>query len=71
MAYSEYWVGGGGLKIDELAIPNWKGATCIRVKFDLKAYEHKIYPNCSTCGQKYVPITKGGIQCFKCLLTNK
>lgn len=61
--------GPGGLKRNELAIPKNDGIGCERVFFDLKAYEHKIYPTCPHCAQKYVPIHKGDTLCFKCLMT--
>ena len=28
--------------------------------------EHKVYPTCRKCKEKYVPIVKGDKMCFRC-----
>ena len=39
------------------------------VKINLRAFEHQEYPSCLACNQKYVPIEKEDIWCFKCKMT--
>lgn len=40
-------------------------------KMPKDVYDYKIYPTCTMCNLKYVPIHKGDTECFKCNFLKK
>lgn len=49
-----------------------RGQWLIKYKIDYpNCMQHKEYPRCLSCNQKYVPIDKEDVWCFKCRFTSK